>query len=34
MIEIPCTNLDAKTLKFGQELTKEMIKDSGGVEGS
>ena len=27
------TNLDAKTLKFAQELTEELIKDSGGVEG-
>ena len=27
------TNLDAKTLKFSQELTEELIKDSGGVEG-
>ena len=27
------TNLDAKTLQFAWELTKEMIKDSCGVEG-
>ena len=27
------TGTDAKTLKFAQELTEELIKDSGGVEG-